>query len=235
MVWTPLQEVLVKGPLWVTEVVNGQFSLQRRKGRGSGISGLIFGTIDSVWESKSFLYRILYTPPDSEVSYSIAESNNKDETDKHWNWLANNLAPSLVSLDNPDDMLSLVNGKIASLLAESCEPPSTTADNSKEQEKKSFQTASHRFITLFDMHSEEKLVNYYSCSLWKNKVPRQGWMYLSVNYMCFYSYLVGTEVSIVLAWVDIKLIERGANLLLPESIRVATREEEVRSHWIIIN
>ncbi|PAA65839.1 hypothetical protein BOX15_Mlig008545g1, partial [Macrostomum lignano] len=175
---------------------------------------------------QSFLYRILYTPPDSEVSYSIAESNNKDETDKHWNWLANNLAPSLVSLDNPDDMLSLVNGKIASLLAESCEPPSTTADNSKEQEKKSFQTASHRFITLFDMHSEEKLVNYYSCSLWKNKVPRQGWMYLSVNYMCFYSYLVGTEVSIVLAWVDIKLIERGANLLLPESIRVATREEE---------
>lgn len=43
------------------------------------------------------------------------------------------------------------------------------------------------------MPEEEKLVNYYSCSYWKGKVPRQGWLYLSINHLCFYSYLLGKE------------------------------------------
>lgn len=46
------------------------------------------------------------------------------------------------------------------------------------------------------MPEEEKLVNYYSCSYWKGKVPRQGWLYLSINHLCFYSYLLGKEGGI---------------------------------------
>lgn len=43
----------------------------------------------------------------------------------------------------------------------------------------------------------------YSCSYWKGKVPRQGWMYLSVNHLCFYSFLLGKEAKVVLAWIDV--------------------------------
>lgn len=50
---------------------------------------------------------------------------------------------------------------------------------------------------LFGMPEEEKLVNYYSCSYWKGRVPRQGWLYLSVNHLCFYSFLLGKEGEIV--------------------------------------
>lgn len=50
-----------------------------------------------------------------------------------------------------------------------------------------------KFHRLFGMPEEEKLVNYYSCSYWKGKVPRQGWMYLSINHICFYSLLLGRE------------------------------------------
>lgn len=49
---------------------------------------------------------------------------------------------------------------------------------------------------LFGMPEEEKLVNYYSCSYWKGRVPRQGWLYLSINHLCFYSFLLGKEGTV---------------------------------------
>jgi hypothetical protein len=43
----------------------------------------------------------------------------------------------------------------------------------------------------------------YSCSYWRGRVPRQGWIYLSVNYLCFYSYLLGKDLTIVFKFTDI--------------------------------
>lgn len=45
----------------------------------------------------------------------------------------------------------------------------------------------------------------YSCSFWKNHVPRQGWLYLSVNHLCFYSFLFGKETKIVIKWADVQV------------------------------
>ncbi|XP_029453254.1 TBC1 domain family member 9 isoform X2 [Rhinatrema bivittatum] len=75
------------------------------------------------------------------------------------------------------------------------------------------------------MPEEEKLVNYYSCSYWKGKVPRHGWMYLSINHLCFSSFLLGKEAKLVIRWVDITQLEKNATLLFPD-IKVSTRSSE---------
>uniref|UniRef100_A0A673A3V1 TBC1 domain family, member 9 (with GRAM domain) n=1 Tax=Sphaeramia orbicularis TaxID=375764 RepID=A0A673A3V1_9TELE len=79
---------------------------------------------------------------------------------------------------------------------------------------------------LFGMPDEEKLVNYYSCSYWKGRVPRQGWLYLSVNHLCFYSFLLGKEVTLVVPWTEVTQLDKNATLLFPESVRVSTRLTE---------
>uniref|UniRef100_A0A8B9H347 TBC1 domain family member 9B n=1 Tax=Astyanax mexicanus TaxID=7994 RepID=A0A8B9H347_ASTMX len=79
---------------------------------------------------------------------------------------------------------------------------------------------------LFGMPEEEKLVNYYSCSYWKGRVPRQGWLYLSVNHLCFYSFLLGKEVTLVVQWTDVTQLDKNATLVFPESVRVSTRDTE---------
>lgn len=66
-------------------------------------------------------------------------------------------------------------------------------DVKEDDDTDKFKEASLKFRKLFGMPDEEKLVNYYSCSYWKGKVPRQGWLYLSINHLCFYSYLLGKE------------------------------------------
>lgn len=63
----------------------------------------------------------------------------------------------------------------------------------EDDDTEKFKEAIVKFHKLFGMPEEEKLVNYYSCSYWKGKVPRQGWMYLSINHLCFYSFLMGRE------------------------------------------
>lgn len=62
-----------------------------------------------------------------------------------------------------------------------------------EDDPEKFREAHLRFEKWFELPPEEKLVTYYSCSYWKGKVPCQGWLYLSTNFLCFYSYLLGAE------------------------------------------
>lgn len=64
-------------------------------------------------------------------------------------------------------------------------------------------------------------------SYWKRRVPRQGWLYLSVNHLCFYAYILGRETKLVIRWTDITELDKTSSLLFPDSIRIATREREV--------
>jgi len=66
-----------------------------------------------------------------------------------------------------------------------------------EEDPEKFREALLKFEKWFELPPKEKLVTYYSCSYWRGKVPCQGWLYLSTNFMCFYSYLLGAEGKMI--------------------------------------
>jgi len=72
-----------------------------------------------------------------------------------------------------------------------------------------------------------KITAVFFRSYWKGRVPRQGWLYLSVNHLCFYAYILGRETKLVIRWTDITEFDKTSSLLFPDSIRIATREMEV--------
>lgn len=221
--WIKPQEVLLAGALWVTEQANPFFTLQRRKGHGTkGLSSLLVGTLDSVFDTKPPPYRIIHHTPSSELSYVVACALSQHEILGDWEWLVNKLLKTLESFDTEEEATDYVRCKIESLLAHNNSENYQTLDDDSFQ----FKTSATKFAKIFGMPEEEKLVNYYSCSYWKSRVPRQGWLYLSVNYLCFYSYLFGRETKLVIRWIDVVHLERSNTVFFPESIWVATREKE---------
>ncbi|PSN53042.1 hypothetical protein C0J52_03961 [Blattella germanica] len=223
--WVKPQEVLLANALWVTEQASLYFVLQRRKGHGKtkDLSSILVGTLDSVFDTKPPPFRILHQTPTSEVYYLIACSLTYNEIEKDWEWLQRNLSDTLNSFDNEDDVTEFVCCKVLSMIANTV-PDNQGAD---DEDTKSFKAVSYKFHRLFSLLPDEKLVNYYSCSYWKRRVPRQGWLYLSVNHLCFYAYILGRETKLVIRWSDITELDKTNSLLFPDSIRVATREKSV--------
>ncbi|XP_066572781.1 TBC1 domain family member 9B isoform X2 [Amia ocellicauda] len=224
--WITPEEVLLANALWVSERANPFFTLQRRKGhgRGGGITGLLVGTLDVVLDSSARVapYRILHQTQDSQIYWSIACGSCRKEITEHWEWLEANLLQTLSIFENEEDITTFVKGKIQGIIAEE----NKSKESTEEEDSGKFREAELKMRKLFGMPDEEKLVNYYSCSYWKGRVPRQGWVYLSVNHLCFYSFLLGKEVTLVVQWTDVTQLEKNATLLFPESIRVTTRDTE---------
>ncbi|ELT95953.1 hypothetical protein CAPTEDRAFT_186677 [Capitella teleta] len=223
--WVKPEELLLANAFWDTEQANPFFVLQRRKGRGGankGLSGLLVGTLDTVLDSKAPPFRILHQMAGSEVSYTVAIASSQAEINKDWLWLEQHLMETLASFENEDQTTDFLRCKIESLLANK-EPEVVGED---EEDSSGFKSSLKKFRRLFNMPPEERLVNYYSCSVWKGRVPRQGWMYLSVNHFCFYSFLMGKEAKIITRWTDVTKLERGNNLLFPDSIKVSTRDTD---------
>ncbi|XP_054648391.1 TBC1 domain family member 9B isoform X2 [Dunckerocampus dactyliophorus] len=225
--WIHPEEVLLAGALWVSERANPFFILQRRRGhgRGGGLSGLLVGTLDVVLDSSARVapYRILLQTADSQVYWNIACGSSRREITEHWDWLESNLLQTISIFDNDQDVTTFVKGKICGIIAEENR---LKQNEEPEEDCGKFQEAELKMRKLFGMPEEEKLVNYYSCSYWKGRVPRQGWLYLSVNHLCFYSFLLGKEVTLVVQWTEVTQLDKNATLLFPESVRVSTRDTE---------
>ncbi|XP_067889967.1 TBC1 domain family member 8 isoform X2 [Heterodontus francisci] len=224
--WLKPEEVLLKNALklWVTEKSNSYFVLQRRRRQGDSggkLSGLLVGALDAVLDSNARVapFRILHQMPGSQVYWVIACGATVEEIHQHWDWLEQNLLHILSVFDNKDDVISFVHGKVKGLIAE--ETRSKLAEQEEDPEK--FREALVKFETRFNFPDLEKLVTYYSCCCWKGRVPRQGWIYLSINHLCFYSFLL---VKLIIPWADVKRLERTSNTLITEIIRVTTPSKE---------
>uniref|UniRef100_A0A668ALE2 TBC1 domain family member 8B n=1 Tax=Myripristis murdjan TaxID=586833 RepID=A0A668ALE2_9TELE len=227
--WLNPEEVLVKNALklWVTEKSNDFFLLQRRRGhgeQGGKISGLLVGALDTVLDSSARVtpFRILLQVPGSQISWVIASGAAIEEVNKHWDWLVHNLLHSLSVFENKEDVASFVKGKVKGLIAEEARGRQAA----QEDEPDKFREVLLKFELHFGLPSSEKLVTHYSCCCWKGRVPRQGFLYLSINHLAFYSFLLGKEVKFVVPWAEVTRLERVSSPLMTESIRVSTRQRQ---------
>uniref|UniRef100_A0A8C7NAT5 TBC1 domain family member 8B n=1 Tax=Oncorhynchus kisutch TaxID=8019 RepID=A0A8C7NAT5_ONCKI len=171
--------------------------------------------------SKVAPFRILHQTPDSQIYWSIACGGTKEEINQHWEWLEKNIMRTLSVFDSSDDITSFVQGKIRGLIAEEGK-----VSGVQEDDPEKFREALLRFEKWFDLPQKEKLVTYYSCSYWRGRVPCQGWLYLSTNFLSFYSYLLGSEVKLVVSWNEIWRLEKTSNVILTESIHVLANGED---------
>uniref|UniRef100_A0A671WCQ4 TBC1 domain family member 8 n=1 Tax=Sparus aurata TaxID=8175 RepID=A0A671WCQ4_SPAAU len=227
--WLNPEEVLLKNALklWVTERSNDFFLLQRRRGHGEPtgrITGLLVGALDTVLDSNARVtpFRILLQVPSSQISWVIASGAAIEEVNKHWDWLVHNLLHSLSVFENKEDVASFVKGKVKGLIAEELRGRQAAQEDDPEK----FREALLKFELHFGLPSSEKLVTYYSCCCWKGRVPRQGFLYLSINHMSFYSFLLGKEVKFVIPWAEMTRLERVSTGLMTEAIRVSTRQRQ---------
>ncbi|XP_070694145.1 TBC1 domain family member 8 [Pempheris klunzingeri] len=227
--WLKPEEVLLKNALklWVTERSNDFFLLQRRRGHGEPtgrITGLLVGALDTVLDSNARVtpFRILLQVPGSQISWVIASGAAVEEVNKHWDWLVHNLLHSLSVFENKEDVASFVKGKVKGLIAEEVRGRQAA----QEEDPEKFREALLKFELHFGLPPSEKLVTYYSCCCWKGRVPRQGFLYLSINHMAFYSFLLGKEVKFVIPWAEMTRLERVSAGLMTEAIRVGTRQRQ---------
>ncbi|XP_068124360.1 TBC1 domain family member 8 isoform X2 [Hyperolius riggenbachi] len=227
--WLKPEEVLLKNALrlWVTHKSNQYFILQRRRGHGDSaarFTGRLVGALDAVLDSNARVapFRILLQIPGSQVYSSIACGATMEEITQHWDWLEQNLLHTLSVFDNKDDIANFVKGKVKGLIAE--EVSSKLVEQEEDPEK--FREGLVKFESRFNFPEAEKLVTFYSCCCWKGRVPRQGWLYLSINHLCFYSFFLGKELKLVIPWVEVQKLERTSNVLMADIIVVRARGKE---------
>uniref|UniRef100_A0A8C7ICV5 TBC1 domain family member 8B n=1 Tax=Oncorhynchus kisutch TaxID=8019 RepID=A0A8C7ICV5_ONCKI len=219
--WLNPEEVLLKNALklWVTEKSNDFFILQRRRGHGDSggkFTGLLVGALDTVLDSNARVtpFRILLQVPGSQVSWTIACGAAVEDMNRHWDWLVQNLLHSLSVFENKEDVASFVKGKVRGKQA------------AQEEDPEKFREVLLKFELRFGLPSSEKLVTTYSCCCWKGRVPRHGWLYLSINHMAFYSFLLGKEVKFVIPWVELTRLEQVSTGLMTDMVRVTTRRRQ---------
>ncbi|XP_061419761.1 TBC1 domain family member 9-like isoform X3 [Lethenteron reissneri] len=141
---------------------------------------------------------------------------SKEEVEEHWQWLEVNLLHILPVFESDGDITDFVLGKIKGIIAEEMKGEGDGAERTRGE-------ALVRFRKFFAAPSTELLVAAVSCSYWKGRVPRQGWLYLSVNHACFYSVLLGKEAKLAIPWVDVVRLEKKGSAPFPEAVVLATR------------
>ncbi|XP_058121840.1 TBC1 domain family member 9 [Anopheles ziemanni] len=224
--WIPPRECSMPFALWVNETTKATsryFFLQHRKGHGSvrGFSSMLVGTLDNVLDTKPSPYRILHYQPSTGLCFEIAADITLEAIMLDWDWLAKNLFRVISDMESDSmeeaEITNFTICKIQSLLAHRTQP------SEEQNDPTSFQLAVNKFREKFRMPEDEKLVNYYYCSYFR-KIPRQGQLYLSLNHLCFYSYILGSESKLCFRYNELTEIKKSGNTITIRAGQQSTKE-----------
>ena len=209
-------------PLWETIAENRAFLLQKSKGTENILWKSVVDTIQNIVDTKQSPYRILLKsssdqlPAIGESVYLVSVAASDKEIMDDWK-LANQWADECRNLEQFSDVRSYCWTKIESFIATTA---AESTDDLSSDEK--FRGASRAFRSIFAVPAGERLVNYYPCA--HQRFQEQGWLYVSENYVAFYSYVIGVEVKVLIEMKDIVELqkERTKRGLLNDGMRINT-------------
>ncbi|ORX58362.1 TBC-domain-containing protein [Piromyces finnis] len=199
---------------WETLKINELFILQKSVAQ----VGLFWKTLQNVFDTKQPPFRIVLKSSQNEFGQVIAVGNTKEEIEKDWKYIIDNFMPAVEKYEDFDDKESFILYKLGFLLS---------SVNEHEMSDSKFRNACNVFKTLFNIPESEELLNFYSCS-YDNQIFNQGWMYISRNFVCFYSFILGNETKITIPLKDIELISKISSRsgVFNNCISIVTKDQQ---------
>ncbi|KAI9141144.1 rab-GTPase-TBC domain-containing protein [Paraphysoderma sedebokerense] len=207
-------------PLWEDINSNELFLLQKTKEYDSKLIKNVIGTLQNVFDTKQQPFRILLkSSKQLDTGHLISAGDSLKNIEKDWKWIEEHLLPELKALDDPEEKEAFALAKFQSLVASR----DRGSDEVSSDEK--LRNASRAWRQTFDLPETERLVSFYSCSYDKALI-NQGWMYISENYLCFYSFILGKETKLFLELKDIVELkkDRSKKGMVSDAIRIKIRD-----------
>jgi hypothetical protein len=125
------------------------------------------------------------------------------------------LMSQVALLDDLQEKLAYLKSKFISLV-------DSSDDNSLDSK---FRDASRAWKLCFKLPDQEKFINYYSCAYLK--LVNQGWLYISVSYVCFHSNVLGTETKVYIPLKEICELNRDKSRgIISDAIRIVTKDKQ---------
>ncbi|KAG0243797.1 hypothetical protein BGW41_001309 [Actinomortierella wolfii] len=206
-------------PLFDTVEATENFVLQRTKASKNQFLNSFLGTIQNVFDTKQAPFRILFRREVHAQALMIAGAETQKNIEHAWTWIQENFIQGLTILEDPQEKEEWVLTKIRSLVTRTDKGTDEITSDDKVR------SASRAFRQTFNVPASERLVSYYSCS-YHGKMMNQGWMYISENYLCFYSFMLGIETKIFLELKDVGDLqkEKSKRGVFADAIRVVMKD-----------
>jgi hypothetical protein len=126
----------------------------------------------------------------------------------------------VMTLDDAHDRESFAVAKFFSLVQ------NQETDSEEKSTDAKFRQAARSWRQIFHIPEAERLVSFYSCC-YDRKLSNQGWMYISVSHLYFYSFVLGTETKVIIEYKDIKQLDKDKSRsgVFPDSIKIVTKNQ----------
>ncbi|TPX34079.1 hypothetical protein SmJEL517_g03274 [Synchytrium microbalum] len=207
---------------WDLVKENDLFMIQKAKEQGGALWKTVLATVQNVLDTKQSKFRILLKSPQGpEVGHLVAAADSLKAIEKDWTWIEENLLSELQELEDPTDQEAFAVSKFQSMVA------SAEQDTDEKSTDAKFRAASRAWRQIFHLPDTERLVNFYSCAYHK-KLINQGWMYISLSYLCFYSFVLGVETKVMIELKDIEELQRDKSKrgVFSDAVRIVTRNKQ---------
>ena len=183
-----LYPVQVNNMGWENLSIDDIFILQKQKSFESKLFTNIMGTLTSIMDYSQLPFRLVIFRDSN--TYIIASSDSQKGLENDLNSLKEQILTQLKDLEDKEDRSNYVYTKLMSRNSTGKDVNVLNAENA--------------FHEVFKISEDEKLVAYYSCSY---KLS-QGWLYISHNYLAYYSFIMGQEIKEIIKLKDIQQISK---------------------------